>query len=83
MSAVRAPISTARHTRLQYCHAQLRACGWTLKKMRAKAAERDESNRSRYWLAVGEECTDAAQLIFADETALDGRAMRRASMAGA
>ena len=62
---------------VQYCHAQLHACGWTMKKMRAKAAERDEAHRSAYWRAVGEECTDAAQLFFADETCVDGRTMRR------
>ena len=61
----------------QYCHAQLHACGWTMKRMRAKAAERDEALRSMYWRAIGDECTCASQCVFGDETALDGRTMRR------
>lgn len=61
----------------QYVHEQLVACGWSLKKMRAKAAERDEANRELYWRAISVECTSPDQLMFADETALDGRALRR------
>lgn len=37
----------------QYCHAQLHACGWTMNRMRAKAAERDVALRSKHWRAVG------------------------------
>lgn len=60
-----------------YVHSVLIQSGYTLKKMRAKAAERDEANRDLYWRAVVTECTSRNQLIFGDETALNGRALRR------
>jgi len=45
--------------------------------MRERAAQRDEAQRAMYWQAIFEECTDPAQLLFADETAKVESALRR------
>ena len=45
--------------------------------MRERAAQRDESQRAMYWQAIFEECTDPAQLVFADETAKVDSVLRR------
>jgi DDE superfamily endonuclease len=45
--------------------------------MRERAAQRDEAQRAEYWYAIFEECTDPAQLVFADETAKVDSVLRR------
>jgi hypothetical protein len=47
------------------------------KVMRHTAAQRDETQRAEYWWAILEECTDPAQLLFADETAKVDSVLRR------
>ena len=49
----------------------------SLQVMRYRAAQRDEAQRAEYWLAIFEECTDPAQLLFADETAKVDIVLRR------
>jgi transposase len=51
--------------------------GYSLKTMRQRAAQRDESQRLEYWTVLLEECWHPCQLLFADETARDDRALRR------
>lgn len=58
-------------------YAALRELGMTLKVMQRDAAQRDEVKRAAYWSGLDTMITDWRMLVFADETALDGRVMRR------
>ncbi len=59
------------------CWVEVTRNGLTLKKMRERAAQRDEYKRHLYFTAVGEICSHPSQLVFADETAHDERTLRR------
>lgn len=61
----------------QYVHGALLRAGLSLKTMQRKAAERDEAKRDLYWEYVWDHVIDWRQLMFADETAMDGRTLRR------
>ena len=58
-------------------YAALRALGMSLKVMQRDAAQRDDVKRAAYWSGLDTIITDWRMLVFADETALDGRVMRR------
>ena len=58
-------------------YAALKAVGMSMKVMQRTAAQRDEIKRAAYWDALDTIITDWRMLVFADETALDGRVMRR------
>ena len=73
--ALQARSGTSYHPRL--CWVELRRRDLTLKKMRERAAQRDEYQRLLYFEAVGAICTHPSQLTFADETAYDERTLRR------
>ena len=63
------------------CYYELKVRGYSLKKMRKKARQRDEQKRDAYWETITELLIAGAgtrrQLCFADETAKDTRALRR------
>jgi len=58
-------------------HGALIAAGFSLKVMQAIRAGRDEALRQGYWKWVIDFVWDPSWLVFADETSLDGRALRR------
>jgi transposase len=60
-----------------YVHYALIGNGISLKVMQQVVAERDELKRAVYWDDIRDHVEDWQQLIFADETALDGRVLRR------
>ena len=53
--------------------------GYSLKKMRRFAAERDEAQRAQFWAEIHRVVLYPWQLLFIDETAKDGRTLRRAN----
>lgn len=61
----------------EYIHETLVDAKLSLKTMQRVAASRDELQRLEYWKAIKELITDPAQLIFGDETGIDGRTARR------
>lgn len=56
---------------------QLSVDGFSLKKMRKFASERDEAERNLYWRQMVELVIFPGQLVFIDETSKDGRTLRR------
>lgn len=56
---------------------QLKVDGFSLKKMRKFASERDEAERNVYWAEMTQLVWFPAQLVFIDETSKDGRTLRR------
>lgn len=61
----------------EYVHFELHAAGLSLKKMQIKQAARDDAQRAEYWQAVRKWVTHPEQLVFGDETGIDGRTARR------
>ena len=61
----------------EHIHATLVDANYSLKTMQRVAASRDELHRLEYWTAIKGLITDPAQLIFGDETGIDGRTARR------
>lgn len=51
--------------------------GMSMKLMQRTAAQLDNDKRKAYWLGLDTFISDWRMLVFADETALDGRVMRR------
>ena len=58
-------------------YATLRGIGMSMKVMQRTAAQRDDEKRETYWRGLDTFISDWRMLMFADETALDGRVMRR------
>jgi len=56
---------------------QLKVDGFSLKKMRKFASERDEAERNVYWAEMTQLVWFPGQLVFIDETSKDGRTLRR------
>mmetsp|Transcript_44820 Transcript_44820/g.103511 ORF Transcript_44820/g.103511 Transcript_44820/m.103511 type:complete len:140 (+) Transcript_44820:689-1108(+) len=61
----------------EYLHGALHAAGISLKKMQKVARGRDEVKRAAYWHQINSCALDPSWLLFADETAMDGRTIRR------
>jgi transposase len=59
------------------CYSELRDRGFSLKKMRKTAKQRDERKRDEYWLRIVDILKHRDQLCFADETGKDSRVLRR------
>ena len=57
--------------------------GLSLKTMQTVRRERDERLRERYWTYISRLCIKPHQLMFGDETSLDGRDLRRVKGWGA
>ena len=70
-------VRTGVRLKREYIHGALIDAGLSLKTMQRVAAARDDRHRAEYWKAIYEYITDPAQLIFGDETGIDGRTARR------
>lgn len=68
---------TLKDFKREYIHFELHAAGLSLKVMQRVQAARDDDLRALYWQAVRKWVNHPAQLVFGDETGIDGRTARR------